>query len=204
MAFRRINCRTTTATVLTATATATLSLRVCLCFSSQPPQDDDGGGTFHNVYGPRQFGTGKPCVTCQDTPHNVSPPARAAEDRQERRVPATAPHGGKFIVHRLSGVFNGGTSRVCRPCRVAPRDLDCLNVVSRRPCASPRVAGSTRLGFMQNVKVRLVALADLNFVSVLQGKPAAIVLSERTKWVALVGVFCMRVSKLVTGSWIYM
>ena len=45
--------------------------------------------TFHHVNFPKQFDMVKPCVICQDTSHNVALPGRAAEDRQERRLPAT-------------------------------------------------------------------------------------------------------------------
>ena len=91
MAFPRINGRTTIVTVLTATTAATLSLRVCVCLriSSQPLHKTTAAGTFQNVYVPKQFGTGTPCVICQDTPHNATFPGQAAEDREERRVPTT-------------------------------------------------------------------------------------------------------------------
>ena len=42
-----------------------------------------------DVYSLKQFDMGEPCVICQDTSHNIAPPGRAAEDRQERCVPAT-------------------------------------------------------------------------------------------------------------------
>ena len=49
--------------------------------------------TFHNISFDflKQFATGKPCVICQDTSHNVAHPSsgRAAVDRQERCVPVT-------------------------------------------------------------------------------------------------------------------
>ena len=49
--------------------------------------------TFHNVSFDflNQVATGKPCVICQDTSHNVVHPSsgRAVVDRQERCVPAT-------------------------------------------------------------------------------------------------------------------
>ena len=83
----------------------------CVCaFRLNPHHKATTAGTFHNVcfskqllcYTPitspspadsvyflKQLGTGKPCVTCQDTSHIVTLPTRAVEDRQERRVPAT-------------------------------------------------------------------------------------------------------------------
>ena len=84
---------------------------VCVC-ASRPNHyhKTTTAGTLHNVYGPTQFGTGKPCVTCQDTSHNVSLPGRAAEDRQERRVPATdrRPDSACIVLpHR------GSTQREC-------------------------------------------------------------------------------------------
>ena len=87
MAFPRINRHTTIVTV--PTASTTLSLLVCLCFSSQPLSQDDGGGYFPQCLRHQAVRHGKPCVTCQDTSRNVTLPGRAAEDRQERRVPAT-------------------------------------------------------------------------------------------------------------------
>ena len=111
MAFPRINNHTTTGTGLTATAAITLSLRVCLRFSSQTSSKTTRAGTFHIVCLPKQLDTGKPCVTCQDTSRYVTLRGRAAEDRQERRVPATdRRHDSACIVlhHR------GSTQSECR------------------------------------------------------------------------------------------
>ena len=51
--------------------------------------DGEAGGGTEDVHFLKQFGLGEPCVICQDTSHDVGLPGRGAEDRQERRLPAT-------------------------------------------------------------------------------------------------------------------
>ena len=72
MAFLRTNCRTTTATVLTATAGATLSLRVLVLLVPTAITRRRRRVPSTMSTSPKQLDTGKPCDSCQDTPHEAA------------------------------------------------------------------------------------------------------------------------------------